>query len=147
LQRVLTSSAGAVLDLGRATRLATSNQRKALAVRDGGCVAPGCTIAPWACEAHHVPEWENGGTTDLDTMALLCPSHHRAWHARHLEVRLRPDRTIEARWIHRDPRWPGNGSPQPWVRNTFPDDRVTTRELGMRLRAGDAEPPLQRRAS
>ncbi|NIZ91815.1 HNH endonuclease signature motif containing protein [Kineococcus rubinsiae] len=146
LQRVLKTPAGAVLDLGRTTRLATRSQRTALAVRDGGCVAPGCTTAPWACEAHHVPEWENGGTTDLDRMVLLCPAHHRAWHARHLEVRLRPDRTVEARWIHREPRWPGHSAPRPWVRNTYPSDRQLTRDLGTRLRA-DAEDPPQRRAS
>ena len=74
-------------------------------------------------------------------MVLLCPAHHRAWHAHHLDVRLRPDRTIEARWIHWDARWPGNNSPQPWVRNTYPTDRRLTRELGMRLRGSDADPP------
>jgi len=136
LQRVLTSPAGAVLDLGRATRLATRSQRAALAVRDGGCAAPGCTTAPWACEAHHFPTWENGGTTDLDRMVLLCPTHHRAWHAHHLEVRLRPDRTVEARWVHHDPRWPGNPVRHLWVRNTYPTDRRLTRDLGARLRAG-----------
>jgi len=104
LQRVLTTPTGAVLDRGRSTRLATRSQRTALAVRDGGCAAPGCTTAPWACEAHHFPAWENGGSTDLDTMVLLCPTHHRAWHAHHLAVRLRPDRTVEARWVTHDPR-------------------------------------------
>ncbi|NAZ82092.1 DUF222 domain-containing protein [Kineococcus sp. R8] len=140
LQRVLTSPAGAVLDLGRSSRLATTQQRRALAVRDGGCAAPGCTTAPWACEAHHFPAWENGGTTDLDTMVLLCPTHHRAWHAHHLEVRLRPDRTVEARWIHHDPRWPGKPTAHPWVRTTYPTDRRLTRDLGARLRAGDDDP-------
>jgi len=144
LQRVLTSPAGAVLDLGRSTRLATTSQRKALAVRDGGCAAPSCIVAPWACEAHHFPAWEDGGRSDLDTMVLLCPSHHRAWHAKHLEVRLRPDRTIEARWVHHDTRWPGNPRQHPWVRNTVPADRRRTRELGARLRAG--QPPQERAA-
>nr|WP_240895896.1 HNH endonuclease signature motif containing protein [Kineococcus siccus] len=134
LQRVLTTPAGAVLDLGRSTRLATTAQRRALAVRDGGCAAPGCTTAPWACEAHHFPAREHGGTTDLDRMVLLCPAHHRAWHAHHLEVRLRPDHTVEARWMTHDPRWPGNPTPHPWVRNTYPADRAATRELGARLR-------------
>nr|WP_276610702.1 HNH endonuclease signature motif containing protein [Kineococcus siccus] len=141
LQKVLTGAGGAVLDLGRATRLATASQRRALAVRDGGCVAPGCAVAPWACEAHHAPAWEDGGRTDLDTMVLLCPGHHRAWHAHHLEVRLRPDRTVEARWIHRDPRWPGHAAPQPWVHNSYPADRRAARELGARLRTGGDEGP------
>jgi len=143
LQRVLTSPAGAVLELGRSTRLATAAQRTAMAVRDGGCVAPGCTTAPWACEAHHVPAWEDGGRSDLDAMVLLCPAHHRAWHAHHLEVRFRPDRTVEARWVTWSTRWPGHHTPHPWVRNTLPTDRRLARELGARLRAG-VDPPAQR---
>jgi len=142
LQRVLTSPAGAVLDLGRSTRLATTAQRTAMAVRDGGCVAPGCTTAPWACEAHHVPAWEDGGRSDLDAMVLLCPAHHRAWHAHHLEVRFRPDRTVEARWLSWSTRWPGQATPHPWVRNTLPADRRLTRALGARLRAG-VDPPAR----
>ncbi|NAZ82864.1 DUF222 domain-containing protein [Kineococcus sp. R8] len=148
-QRVLTTPAGAVLDLGRSTRLATRSQRTALAVRDGGCAAPGCTTAPWACEAHHFPAWEHGGTTDLDRMVLLCPAHHRAWHAHHLEVRLRPDRTVEARWIHHDPRWPGNSTPHPWVRNTYPttaprpasSDGACARPTPIHPNSGPAEAP------
>jgi len=143
LRRVLTSPAGAVLDLGRNTRLATPAQRQALAVRDGGCVAPGCTTAPWACEAHHVPAWEDDGQTDLDAMVLLCPTHHRAWHTHHLEVRFRADRTVEARWVTWSTRWPGQSTPHPWVAAPHPGDRAATRELAARLRAGD-DPPHQR---
>ncbi|NAZ82668.1 DUF222 domain-containing protein [Kineococcus sp. R8] len=145
LRRVLTTPAGAVLDLGRSTRLATSAQRTAMAVRDGGCVAPGCTTAPRACEAHHVPEWERGGRSDLDAMVLLCPTHHRAWHAHHLQVRFRPDRTVEARWVTWSTRWPGRSTTHPWVRNTVPADRAEARALGARLRAGgDTDPPRAR---
>jgi hypothetical protein len=114
-----------------------------MAVRDGGCVAPGCTTAAWACEAHHVPAWEDGGRSDLDAMVLLCPTHHRAWHAHHLEVRFRVDRTVEARWITWSTRWPGRSTAHPWVANTFPGDRTATRDLGARLRA-DGDPPHQR---
>jgi len=45
---------GEVLDLGRETRLATTAQRRALALRDRGCVFPGCTRPSNWCQAHHI---------------------------------------------------------------------------------------------
>jgi hypothetical protein len=45
LRRVLVDENGAVLDLGRARRLATAAQRRALLARDVGCVVPGCDIS------------------------------------------------------------------------------------------------------
>jgi Domain of unknown function (DUF222)/HNH endonuclease len=76
-----------LLDLGRATRVVPPALRRALAVRDGGCVAAGCgRPAPWA-DAHHLVPWFQGGPTSLDNLMLLCRPHHRAahelgWHAR-----------------------------------------------------------------
>jgi len=29
---------------------------------------------------HHVKHWAHGGPTDLDNLALLCSTHHRAVH-------------------------------------------------------------------
>ncbi|MGJ7440245.1 DUF222 domain-containing protein [Aquipuribacter sp. MA13-6] len=81
LQRVLLSPAEAPLDLGRAVRLATLAQRRALAVRDGGCVIPGCTAPPTTCDAHHVTHWADGGPTDVGNLCLMCPAHHTAVHA------------------------------------------------------------------
>lgn len=66
-----------VLDLGRAQRLFSRAQRRALAVRDGGCVWPGCEAPPGWCEVAHVRPWSRGGPTDLDNGALLCRFHHR----------------------------------------------------------------------
>jgi hypothetical protein len=43
---------GEVLDLGRATRLATPAQRRALALRDGGCSRPGCTRSAGSFQDH-----------------------------------------------------------------------------------------------
>jgi hypothetical protein len=41
-EALVVSSHGVPLHMGRATRLATPAQRRAAAVRDGGCVFPGC---------------------------------------------------------------------------------------------------------
>jgi hypothetical protein len=68
------------LDLGRSTRVVSPAQRQALAVRDGGCVVPGCSRPIRWCEAHHVWHWLDGGPTDLDNLALVCRDHHRAIH-------------------------------------------------------------------
>ena len=68
------------LDLGRATRVVSPAQRQALAVRDGGCVFPGCRRPVGWCEAHHVWHWLDGGPTDLGNLALVCREHHRAIH-------------------------------------------------------------------
>jgi hypothetical protein len=69
------------LDVGRASRVATPAQRRALAARDGGCLFPGCDTPPIWCEPHHwLIHWLDGGETNLDNLALLCRRHHRFVH-------------------------------------------------------------------
>ncbi len=65
------------LAVGRTARTATPAQRRALAVRDRGCIIPGCGIPAEACQSHHVEDWATGGNTDLPSLALLCWAHHR----------------------------------------------------------------------
>lgn len=69
-----------ILDLGRARRLYTRAQRKALRLRDRHCRAQGCTIPATWCEAHHLHPWSTGGRTDLDHGLLLCSHHHHRAH-------------------------------------------------------------------
>jgi len=71
----------AILDLGLGHRLFDRYQRLALAVRDGGCVWPGCERPPGWTEAHHVVPWALGGPTDLTNGCLLCPFHHHLVHS------------------------------------------------------------------
>lgn len=72
---------GKTLWWGRARRSADVNQYLALAVRDKGCVL--CGVDPHLCDAHHLLPWTSpaAGTTDLDNLALLCPSCHANLHA------------------------------------------------------------------
>jgi hypothetical protein len=65
------------LSVGRTSRVATPAQRRALAVRDRGCVIPGCGVPAEICQVHHLHEWAQGGGTDRDNMVLLCWNHHR----------------------------------------------------------------------
>ncbi len=80
VERVTLDGSGRVLDHGRSRRLFSSAQRAALAVRDGGCLWPGCDRPPSWCEAHHIDHWSRGGRTDLDRGVLLCRHHHLRLH-------------------------------------------------------------------
>lgn len=80
LSRLLLSTAIAVLYVGRSKRTVTPAQRRALEARDRHCIVPGCRAHPRRCHAHHVREWENGGSTDLENLALLCVRHHISVH-------------------------------------------------------------------
>jgi hypothetical protein len=79
LQRVITAGS-LVLDLGRSVRCATTDQYRALVVRDGGCRWPGCAHPPAWCQIDHLHDWILGGPTDLDLLAMWCTHHH---HERH----------------------------------------------------------------
>jgi hypothetical protein len=81
------------LYVGRAARIVTAAQWKALVVRDRHCVVKGCRRRPRQCEAHHVRHWLDGGSTDLDNMVLLCFQHHHEHHDRGHDLQ------------HRDGRW------------------------------------------
>jgi hypothetical protein len=83
---VVLGSAGEPLDVGRATRTIPPAIRRALVVRDKGCVHPGCEIPPEWCDAHHVESWADGGSTALDNLVLLCGKHH--WIVHHTGWRI-----------------------------------------------------------
>ncbi|SFA72861.1 HNH endonuclease [Amycolatopsis marina] len=80
---------GEVLNLGRSARTASSAQRRALAIRDGGCARPGCTRSPKWTQVHHVWHWIDDGPSDLDNMILVCAKHHRELHHTGWTVRIR----------------------------------------------------------
>jgi hypothetical protein len=77
---VTVDSCGNPLDVGKEQRLYTGRQRIALAVRDGGCLWPGCPVPASYCEAHHSDHWADGGRTDIDRGILLCRFHHMLLH-------------------------------------------------------------------
>ena len=77
---VVMSSSGVTLDMGRATRLATTQQRRALEVMHHTCAIPRCSVPVSLCEPHHIDYWVNGGPTDLANLVPLCSEHHRCVH-------------------------------------------------------------------
>ena len=78
---VFTDTRGAILDVGRQQRLFTSEQRMALAIRDGGCMMPECLRPPSWTEAHHLDGWAaEGGLTDLADGIMFCAPDHLRLH-------------------------------------------------------------------
>ncbi len=82
VQQILVGAGTVPLAMGRAARLFTPDQHRAMVVRDLGCRGPDCDVGPDRCESHHLAEWSAGqGPTDLDNGALFCRGHcHRRLH-------------------------------------------------------------------
>jgi len=74
------------LNLGRTARLANATQRRALRALYPTCAMPGCTTAFDDCDIHHITEWDDGGTTDIANLWLLCAHHHRVKHRPGVQV-------------------------------------------------------------
>lgn len=84
---LVVDSFGVPLDLGRAVRFATPDQRRAARVRDGGCVHPGCDAPATWTHLHHCHHASRGGPTDLRNLASGCPQHHALWHRTDWDIR------------------------------------------------------------
>ncbi|WP_188510074.1 HNH endonuclease signature motif containing protein [Conyzicola nivalis] len=88
LAKIIIGENGEPLYLGKHKRYFTAAQMRALAVRDGGCVWPGCGApAAWA-EGHHVRAYADGGPTDIDNGVLLCRYHHHKLHRSGFQIRM-----------------------------------------------------------
>ena len=74
--RILLGSDSMVIDVGRAKRVISGAQRKALNARDQHCAWPGCDRPASWTSGHHLKHWIHGGTSDLPNLALLCYRHH-----------------------------------------------------------------------
>jgi 5-methylcytosine-specific restriction protein A len=76
-QTITFDDAGRILQLGSPERCFTAHQRRAITLRDGDCIIPGCTIPAAWTEIHHVTPAADGGPTHPDNGVLLCWFHHR----------------------------------------------------------------------
>jgi hypothetical protein len=75
------------LDLGREQRTFSLAQRAALAIRDAGCMWPGCDRPPSWTETHHIQHWkDDAGETNLDEGILLCRADHLRLHNEHWRI-------------------------------------------------------------
>ncbi|SBS70928.1 HNH endonuclease signature motif containing protein [uncultured Microbacterium sp.] len=107
VQRVLLGANGRVKRIGTEERVFNRHQRRAIALRDGNCLIPGCGVPAGWCEIHHVTEHARGGATHTDNGVLLCWFHHR--HLDRSGWRIRMNRgvpeVLPPVWIEADPRW------------------------------------------
>jgi hypothetical protein len=95
VHRVVQGAGSSILDYGRSTRTIPPALYTALVLRDRGCRVPGCdTPAEW-CDGHHIEHWEDGGSTDLSNLVLLCRRHHRVIHTKGWHIKLLPTGTVE----------------------------------------------------
>lgn len=100
IQRVLFDDNGKIVSLGTSARIFNALQRRAITLRDGNCIIPGCTVPATWCEIHHVREHADGGPAHTDNGVLLCWWHHRNLHLSEWRIRMR-DGVPEVR----GPRW------------------------------------------
>jgi hypothetical protein len=80
ISRVVFGPDGVPLDVGREARLVSGHLRRAVELRDGGCVFTGCDAPAHWSDVHHLVHWIDGGDTSLDNSALLCERHHTKVH-------------------------------------------------------------------
>ena len=85
------------LNLGRGSRLANREQRRALAGLYSTCAVPNCDTHYDRCRLHHNIHWENGGLTDLDNLLPVCQHHHTLLHDNHWDIAHGPNRELTIR--------------------------------------------------
>ncbi len=108
IQAVVRDSLGRITALGTPARIFTASQRRAIALRDGGCVIPGCTVPAAWCEVHHVAPHALGGPTHTDNGVLLCRFHHSTIDTSGWEIAMK----------HGIP----SVKPPDWLMNLYPGD-------------------------
>ncbi|MEJ1922942.1 HNH endonuclease signature motif containing protein [Microbacterium sp. KHB019] len=118
IQRVLFDDNGRIAALGTTARIFNALQRRAITLRDGGCIIPGCTVPASWCEIHHVTEHADGGPTHTDNGVLLCWWHHRNLHLSEWRIRMNhgAPEVRGPRWWDRDQLWHTAGVPRPRIR-------------------------------
>ena len=96
-----TDRRGQPLWLGRSIRTATTSQRTALIARDESCVL--CAAPHQRCEAHHLIPFESRrrGRTDVDNLALVCPTCHRRLHHDQLTLIRERSGSGDVTWVPR----------------------------------------------
>ena len=102
IRTVVLDSLGNPVDLGRSTRLVPKRLRRALEVRDGGCVFPGCDAPSAWCDSHHVVHWADGGPTSAQNLASLCRHHHGVSHRKGWTMTVDPHHEQRFCWTRPD---------------------------------------------
>lgn len=104
LRTVIIDDTGAVVGVGRRTRLAPGWLSDATLALHDTCTYPGCQVAARRCDTDHASPWHPAraddarGRTDIDQLAPGCAHHNRRKEKDGWVVTQRPDGT--RRWHH-----------------------------------------------
>jgi hypothetical protein len=89
---IVLNGQGVALDVGRSSRLATDDQRRALRAMYRTCGIGNCEVPFDRCEIHHLKEWTADlGETNLDSLIPGCSRHHHLVHEGGWRLELDPD--------------------------------------------------------
>ena len=77
---IIVGADGVSLYMGRDSRIANREQRRALRAMYRGCAIPGCRVAFDYCDIHHLRWYRNLGKTDIDNLLPICTKHHHLVH-------------------------------------------------------------------
>ncbi len=91
---IIVGADGVHLELGRTTRLASREQRRALRAMYRGCAIPGCCVAWDYVVIHHLKWFRNLGPTDIDNLLPLCSKHHHLAHEGRWQLSLDTKRNL-----------------------------------------------------
>ena len=77
---IIVGADGVSLYLGRDSRTANREQRRALRAMYRCCAIPGCSVGFDNCQIHHLRWFRNLGETDIDNLLPICHKHHHLVH-------------------------------------------------------------------
>ena len=151
--RVSQDDNGRIVNLETSARIFNAHQRRAIMLRDGGCIMPDCTQTATWCEVHHVEEWSKNPTTHTDNGVLLCWYHHRHIETHQWSIRMRdgvpeimappwldPDRQWrKARSVHKPPKLPSRDA-APQRRTHSPAPAISTHSSACEVRTSSCIP-------
>ena len=145
IQRVLMDDTGRIVSIGTLDRVFNHHQRKAITLRDGSCIIPGCHVPASWCEIHHVTDHASGGPTHTDNGVLLCWHHHRTLNTNGWAIRMHHG-TPHVRgpsWWDPDARWRPTTKSPTRLHDRI-DPKTMTRPRGERRRRETAIGPQSR---
>ena len=77
---IIVGADGVSLYLGRDSRTANREQRRALRAMYRCCAIPGCGVGFDNCQIHHLRWFRNLGKTDISNLLPVCNEHHHLVH-------------------------------------------------------------------
>ncbi len=125
LQKVVLDQRGVPIDVGRKYRTATDAQWAAMRAIYSTCAWKNCDRPLSWCQLHHINEWNNGGSTNLDNLVPLCTTHHHRVHEGKWRIKLQPGRTLQI-WKPNGQQIPESSGPPSRSKVPTPIDTART---------------------